>query len=354
MNVVFKAGYRALEIVRDEGLNLEQVRVIAGAAGGPKWLVLYQLDRLLITEFFQKLVPPVFLLGSSIGSWRFTTYCTESPLETLDSFFELYMDQRFSLKPSEEEVSFVAREILDNFLSPSDVEYVFKNQLFRLNVFAVRTPWLGGYDNRILLSGYVLMLFLANCIDRRLLGVFMDRVLFADSRNPVPLDLNGDTIPIKLLNLTADNLRAVLLASGSIPLVMNGVRNIPGAAVGTYRDGGLFDYHLDLPYKLGDNELVFFPHYSEDIIPGWFDKRLNRKPSKEHMKNVLLVAPSRTFVEKLPMKKIPDRNDFYFFGTDIDSRKAYWNSVVEMTKQFVDEFAEAILSGKIKDMVKPL
>ncbi len=354
MNVAFKAGYRALEIIKDEGLDFKRVRVIAGAAGGPKWLALYQFDKLFMSEFFQKLVPPVFLLGSSIGSWRFTTYCTESPLETLDKFFELYMDQRFSPKPSKEEVSKVAREILDGFLFPSDVEYVFKNQLFRLNIFAVKTPCLGEYDNRILLSGYVLMLFLANCIDRKLLGFFMDRILFTDSRNPVPLDLRGDTIPIKSLNLTKDNLKAVLLASGSIPLVMNGVRNIPGAAAGTYRDGGLFDYHLDLPYSLNDDELVLFPHYSEDIIPGWFDKRLNRKPSKEHMKNVLLIAPSRTFVKKLPMGKIPDRNDFYFFGTDVDSRKAYWSSVVEMTKQFVDEFAEAILSGKIREMVKVL
>lgn len=28
-----------------------------------------------------------------------------------------------------------------------------------------------------------------------------------------------------------------------------GVRDPPGAGPGTYRDGGLLDYHLDLPYE---------------------------------------------------------------------------------------------------------
>ena len=49
--------------------------------------------------------------------------------------------------------------------------------------------------------------------------------------------------------LTPDNLRAALLASGSIPLLMEGVR-IPGAP-GVYRDGGSADYHLDLDYGPG-------------------------------------------------------------------------------------------------------
>ncbi len=37
---IVKAGSQALEIIRDEGLRPERVRVVAGAAGGPKWLVL--------------------------------------------------------------------------------------------------------------------------------------------------------------------------------------------------------------------------------------------------------------------------------------------------------------------------
>jgi pimeloyl-ACP methyl ester carboxylesterase len=46
--------------------------------------------------------------------------------------------------------------------------------------------------------------------------------------------------------LTRENLRAALRASGSIPLLMDGVR-VPGAP-GLHWDGGVLDYHLDLDF----------------------------------------------------------------------------------------------------------
>ena len=352
-NLTIKAGYRALEIVRDEGLDVRRIRVLAGAAGGPKWLMLYNFDRFILSEVLPHLRQPVFLIGSSIGSWRFAAYCTESPLSTLENFFHLYMDQRFSERPSSEEVSSVAKNILDSYLTSLDIRHILSNRRLRLNVFAVRTLGPGVSDRRSILSGYVLLLFLANSLERKLLRFFMDRVLFSDIRDSVPLDILNNTIPIKICELTEENLKKVLMASGAIPLVMKGVKDIPGALPGMYRDGGLFDYHLDLPYKIDDDELVFFPHYSERIIPGWFDKRLNRKPSPENLKNVLFIAPSNAFIEKLPMKKIPDRNDFYLFGLDVKARKEYWQSVVRMTEALVSEFAEALCSGKIRDMVIP-
>ncbi len=53
---------------------------------------------------------------------------------------------------------------------------------------------------------------------------------------------------------------------------MEGVRDLPGAGPGTYRDGGLLDYHLDLPYE--DRGVVLYPHFTDKVIPGWFDKGL--------------------------------------------------------------------------------
>jgi len=52
--LVFLAGDRALEAIRSRGLSPEDVEVVAGAAGGPKWLILSRLDRLISrTPFLQ-------------------------------------------------------------------------------------------------------------------------------------------------------------------------------------------------------------------------------------------------------------------------------------------------------------
>ena len=47
------------------------VDVVAGAAGGPKWLVLCGLDRAIFTSWIMERTRPVHLLGSSVGAWRF-------------------------------------------------------------------------------------------------------------------------------------------------------------------------------------------------------------------------------------------------------------------------------------------
>jgi hypothetical protein len=61
---------------------------------------------------------------------------------------------------------------------------------------------------------------------------------------------------------------ASLLASGSIPLVLQAVNDIAGAPQGPYWDGGLIDYHLHLPYQR-DEGLVLYPHFSDSYRAGW-------------------------------------------------------------------------------------
>lgn len=68
-------------------------------------------------------------------------------------------------------------------------------------------------------------------------------------------------------------LRDALLASGSIPLVLDAVTDIAGAPPGRYWDGGLVDYHLHLPYQR-EPDLVLYPHFADHIVPGWLDKAM--------------------------------------------------------------------------------
>ena len=54
-NLEFIAGSKAYSIIKESGLKPEMVRVVAGAAGGPKWLVLSRLDRAVFCEFFKQM-----------------------------------------------------------------------------------------------------------------------------------------------------------------------------------------------------------------------------------------------------------------------------------------------------------
>ena len=352
--LIFLAGERALERVRDGGLHPEDVKIVAGAAGGPKWLILAQLDRLLFGEWFQGRRDPLFLIGSSIGSWRFAAASRRDPVAALDRFEAAYIYQAYTTKPSPAEVSRKSLDIMEAFLGDAGPDEVLSHPWQRLNLLAVKSRNLLNYDHNLLLAMGLIGAIAGNLISRRLLRLFFSQTLFGDSRTLPPFRSIADVSNSQVV-LTRVNFKKALLASGSIPYVMEGVRNIPGAPSGVYRDGGALDYHLDVPFGLDGNGMVLLPHYTDRIIPGWLDKKLSwRKPSMENMADVLLVAPSPEFVAHLPLGKISDRTDFYHFAGDDAGRFAYWKRVSAAGKELADEFSEAVDSGSIRERVRRL
>ena len=136
-------------------------------------------------------------------------------------------------------------------------------------------------------------------------------------------------------------------------MVMQGVMDIPGVGPGTFRDGGLLDYHLDLPYSGSD--IVLYPHFTEKIIPGWFDKALPwRRGDLNRLQDVLLLAPSREYLSTLPFGKLPDRSDFKrFMGKDAE-RQRYWRTAMENSQRLGDEFVELVDTGRLAERLQPL
>lgn len=98
------------------GLNPDRIRVVIGAAGGTKWLVLRHLDEALFSHFFAKRTMPLFLIGSSIGAWRFVVAAMPNPAEAIARFERAYCDQRYAAPPTTEEVTMVSRLILDEYI----------------------------------------------------------------------------------------------------------------------------------------------------------------------------------------------------------------------------------------------
>jgi len=241
--------------------------------------------------------------------------------------------------------------ILNDFLKKENIDFILNSSKFNLNIISAQCRGISSIESNAALALSFFPAILVNLISRKLLLKIYTRTLFHDSRKTPPF---ANTFKNNnIVKLSSENLKQALLSSGSIPFVMEGIKNIPGAPSGTYRDGGLTDYHINLDFGVKDG-IVLFPHFSSRVIPGWLDKSLTwRKPDKEFFSNTVLVAPSKKFIASLPMGKIPDRTDFTtFFGRD-EERLKYWNEVITKSSIVGVEFMEAVSSGKIKNIIKP-
>ncbi len=352
-SLVFRAGKTALALIRDGGLDPDMVKVVGGAAGGPKWLIMGHLDRMLFANWFADRKQPLFLVGSSSGAWRFASVCMADPVAAVDRFQDAYIHQYYFRKPTPEDVSREGHRILNSILGLNGAHEIINHPFLRLNVMCVRCRGLTAIENNVAQGIGFLTTALVNLINRKGLKLFLERALFHDPRDKAPFfDMNE--FPIQRIALTRGNIKAALTASGSIPLVMRGVRNIEGAYNGVYRDGALIDYHMDLPY-LDSDGLFLMPHYTDRIIPGWLDKHLAwRGPSSAHLDRMLLVTPSAEFLQELPYQKIPDRGDFKTFAGLDHERLDYWFKAVDLSRALADDFMEAVLSGSIRHRAEPI
>ncbi len=345
------AGPTALKQIQREGLNADRFKMIVGASGGPKWFVLYGLDRYLFGEFFANRQLPLYTLGSSAGAWRLACLGLQDPLAAIDRLATHYAGQRYSAVPTVEEITREAKVLLDIVLGENGAEQIANNPVVRVNIIADRGRGLLASEKRLPLSTGLGLTALSNTLSRRLLGLWLQRTLF--HAGPLSESLAQlQEFSTQFVKLKSNNVHKALLASGSIPLILEGVSDIPGAQEGVYRDGGLTDYHFDLPFQ-NNPGLVLYPHFYAHFIPGWFDKVLPwRHADRQHFHNVLVLAPSREFVRQLPYGKIPDRKDFETM--DYDTRNAYWQSVLAQSEHLADEFSEMVRTGAGLAQIKPL
>ncbi len=349
--LVFKAGPGAFEAIRRDGFDPGRIGTIAGASGGAKWLVLSQLDRVILGDLLTKLEGPVHLIGSSIGAWRFACYGQARPLAAIDRLELAYLEQAYSEKPDKREITEKSREILDFVMRDSGVSEALSNPLFRTHIMTVRARHVTAAEHPVMLGAGLAVAAALNLASRRTLGAFFERALFYDDRD-IPPFFDSTGFPLQQVPLTQDNFKDAVVASGSIPLVLSGVKDIAGAGRGVYRDGGIIDYHLDLPHSEPD-KLTLYPHFYDRIVPGWFDKRLAwRSPDPINIDRTILISPSSEFVSALPNRKIPDRHDFTRFSSL--KRKRDWRAVIQSCQQLADELHEVFEKDQLAARLQPL
>ena len=338
------AGPRARQHLRQHGLRPADVRVVPAAAGGPKGLVLLPLDRFLFGQWLPQARHRVHLLGASIGAWRMAAACLPDADAALAQLAEDYVSQAYPHQPGRmpgpEDVSQVFGQRLQERLGRQG-STILAHPHFRLHVFTSRGQrWLhrpGPVAERV---GWA-MAYAANALSRQALGGWMQRVVFSDPRDALPLPLHD--YPSQQVALTPHNLAQAVLASCTIPFALAPVQDVPDGPEGTYWDGGITDYHLHLPYAGMTEGLVLYPHFGARVVPGWLDKAWkSRHRATPALDNLVLLAPHPDWVARLPHAKLPDRGDFKSYGDDIAGRQRHWRRALSESQRLADEFAELV------------
>ena len=331
------AGPTALAHIRQHGMNQADVAVMVGASGGPKWFSLFGLDQYLFGEFFAGRSTPLHILGSSAGAWRFACFAQADPVAASQRFCKAYSHIRYPKGADASMISQISAGIIDDvFPTEASVEQVLSNPLIKLNLVVAKARRIAAGRRKLMQAGALTLAASANLLHRKNLQYFFQRVLFHAPGEPAPFRHAG-ILPTQHVTLTQANLRQAVLASGAIPMVLAPVEDIDGAGTGLYYDGGITDYHFDLPFSA--KGLVLYPHFYSRLTPGWFDKALPwRRAQKAHLHNVVLLCPSEQWVKSLPFGKIPDRNDFKLPDK---LRIAYWQEVISRS----EELAEAMKNG---------
>ena len=355
------AGPRAREHLRRHGLRPADVRVIPAAAGGPKGLTLLPLDRYLFGRWLPQSSHTVHLLGASIGAWRMAAACLPDADAALADLGEDYITQSYPHAPGKMPTARTVTELFSRRLTERlghRADEVLAHPQRRLHVFTSRGRRLLHRPSRVGLPLGWLGAFGANALSRRALGGWMERVVFSDPRDALPVPL--DDYPTTRVDLGVHNLARAVLASCTIPFALEAVQDVPGGPPGTYWDGGITDYHLHLDYAAmipgtGDMPgagpgLVLYPHFIDRVVPGWLDKGFKRRHgATKALDNLVLLAPDPAWVRSLPGGKLPDRGDFKAFVRDEAGRQRQWRQALAESQRLADEFAESVGIGRSID-----
>jgi hypothetical protein len=341
-------GPKALAQLRRHGLRAQDIAVVPAAAGGPKGLIFQKLDQWLFGQWLPSAPRERSLIGASIGAWRMAAACHDDPVAAFQRMGDLYVAQHYPRKPTAQHVTDCCRQLLTDFIG-GHAQEVAAHPHFRLHMLTARGHGLLQTAHGLPVRAGFGIAILGNLVSRSRLAPHLRRVVIGDARDALAwLKTPFDAFDTRFVPLSTANLGDALLASGTLPFIMEAVRGIPGAPAGMYWDGGLIDYHLALPYarvaQQAKSDLVLYPHFSPQIVPGWFDKPMRwRRAASGAMRpwldNVILVSPSPAFLQTLPRRRLPDRRDFAQYGSDNELRMRHWRSAIGEGERLRDAFA---------------
>ncbi len=350
-----QAGEKAYHLIKDGGFSFDSVTTYVGPAVGPRWLVASGFDLALIAG--RKLgskTRPVLLAGASAGAWRFAAWVQPEPEKSYTQLLKAYIRIPYKKEHTPEALHDALVRVINAYIKDDAIPFALANDHYRLafttararNLTASEIPWIQWLG---LGAAYLL-----NRLSSANLPLFFERVVFYNGPRP-PMFCFREGFRGKTVPLNAINFKYALLASGAIPMLITGIRDIYGAPTGVYRDGGLVDYHLNHDYSTRDEDVTLFFHHQERVIPGWLDRNLlKHRPRSGVLDSVLLIRPSEELIQTFPGGKVPDRDDFGIFLDDPKTRIQNWEDVVERCAPLGEIFIEAVESGRIREIVEKI
>lgn len=347
----YRAGRRALVRLREQGFGPGMMRALLAPAAGPKWLSVVGLDQALIAGGFLSAPAGVTLLGASAGAWRSFALAAREPARVHRALCDDYIERRFTHADDAASISQAYRALLLRVFDDLDVAHALTHPQLSLGIVAARARGLTGSRARSLQTAALTGAALLNALSGHSQRLFFERTLFTNAGQAEMLaGLRG-----RRAALTADNARQVLLASGSVPLVMAPVRDVPAAPPGQYLDGGLTDYHVAQPIDCGPTGVAVLLLHQARVIPNWFDKWLpHRRAKPRWLQDVLLVHPSPAWLAALPGGRVPTREDFEAFVDAPEERIRRWRTAVGQSERLGEQLLSDVSAGRIPDLVRPL
>lgn len=346
------AGEEAYRQISEQGLCSEMFSQIFAASGGPKWLGIAGLDKYLFGEFFKARQKPLHSLGTSSGAWRLACLAQQSPLLAYERLETLYINQRYDDKPTPQEISQRVKPLIRGILGATGAQEIATNPIIRSHFIVCQGRHLNQLPQRWVQMAGLMLAAATNVMSRRTLAWHFERKLFSTALLSAASPFEDLTdLPTQSVALNPTNMDQVLLATGTIPLILEPVLEIKGLGKGAFYDGGITDYHFDFPLSQPKG-LTIYPHFYPDITPGWFDKSLSWRRGKLNHSRTLILAPSNDFIAQLPYGKIPDRADFS--KMDSDQRITYWNKAVALSARLAEDFDQILNSSQLAHKIEKL
>jgi hypothetical protein len=329
------AGETALQKIHQDGFSPELFSTFLGASGGPKWFTLLGLDKYLFGEFFNGRQQALNVIGSSAGAFRAACFAQNDPVAAIERLAKHYSETVYSddTKPQAVEITAKAIELLDELFGDTGAAEIINNKVFKAHFIVAKCHGLVASENKLKQAAGLLNSLLRNAVSRPLLKSQYERYIFQHHQSDLVI-FDPDNIPTTSVAFSHNNIKAALLASGSIPMVMQGIKDIADCPPGMYRDGGIIDYHFD--FNIQNEGLILYPHFSSTLKAGWFDKNLSRNVRLEHYDKTVLLCPSAEFIDSLPYHKIPDRTDFVDMKPT--QRLQYWQQVFVESEKLAQHF----------------
>jgi len=353
-NLTILAGATAYRHIKENGLAPDDIDAMLGASGAAKWICIYGLDSAIFSQWFSGRTRPLHLFGTSIGAWKFAAAAQTNCREGFDRLKHAYIHQHYKGSVSTVQIFRETRRIMNEFLTNRAIDEILNHPWIRIGFSAARCKGLIGSKHSAVQAIGIGQALALNAISRKLQQFCFERVLFHHPQYDTGI-LAEDHFPTTSIPLDRKNFSKAILASGSIPMLMAGVTHIAGAPEGTYRDGGILDYHPAFSLNPEQTGFILYPHFYTELTPGWFDKKFPQRRIKGRaVDRMILLAPSPVFVSTLPFGRIPDRRDFVrLMGRDNERIQA-WNKAADMCRVLGDEFMEAAETGSIRDKVKKI